>query len=59
MKKVLLFTVIVGSLAFMSCSKSECECTSNGLTTKYSKDDYKGSGDWKDDCKETEGCKVV
>ena len=34
MKKVLLFAVVVGGLAFTSCSKSACECTVLGQTTK-------------------------
>ena len=35
MKKLLLFAVIVGGLAFTSCSKSGCECTISGVTTEY------------------------
>jgi hypothetical protein len=34
MKKVLLFAVVVAGLGFTSCSKSACECTTNGETTK-------------------------
>ena len=34
MKKVLLFAVVIGGLAFTSCSKSECECTYAGTTFK-------------------------
>ena len=33
MKKLLLFAVVVGALAFTSCSKDECECTVNGQTS--------------------------
>ncbi|MDB4534582.1 hypothetical protein N9242_06900 [Vicingaceae bacterium] len=32
MKKVLLLTIVLGGLAFTSCSKSECECTIAGST---------------------------
>ena len=42
MNKLLLFAVVVGALAFTSCSKDECECTINGQTTSskdVSKDD--------------------
>lgn len=33
MKKVLLFAVVIGGLAFTSCSKSSCECTVLGTST--------------------------
>ena len=33
MKKVLFFAIILGGLAFTSCSKSACECTILGATT--------------------------
>ena len=50
MKKVLLFAVVVGGLAFTSCSKSECECTVNGETTTYTEDDVEGGGDLEEGC---------
>ena len=43
MKKVLLFAAVVVGLGFTSCSKSACECTTNGETTKNDDVD-------KDDC---------
>ncbi|PCJ25808.1 MAG: hypothetical protein COA97_06945 [Flavobacteriales bacterium] len=33
MKKLLLFSVVIGALAFTSCSKNSCECTILGTTT--------------------------
>ena len=50
MKKVLLFAVVVGGLAFTSCSKSECECTVNGETTTITEDDANGA-DLEEACK--------
>lgn len=50
MKKVLLFAVVVGGLAFTSCSKSECECTIGGETTTYTEDDVEDGGDLEKGC---------
>jgi len=61
MKKVLLFAVIVGGLAFTSCSKTECECTFLGTTVTYTEDDAEKlglEGDFKEACEKAEGCKV-
>ena len=33
MKKLLFFAVLIGGIAFTSCSKKACECTTNGVTT--------------------------
>ena len=48
MKKVLLFAVVVGGLAFTSCSKSECECTVDGETTTITEDE--AGGDLEEAC---------
>ncbi|PCI95037.1 MAG: hypothetical protein COB15_12540 [Flavobacteriales bacterium] len=48
MKKVLLFAIVVGGLAFTSCSKSGCECTVAGTSTTtddVSEDDCKAAND--------------
>ena len=39
MKKVLLFAVVVAGLGFTSCSKNDCECTLDGVSTVYTLDD--------------------
>ncbi|MDG1476133.1 MAG: hypothetical protein P8Q14_03225 [Vicingaceae bacterium] len=62
MKKVLLFAVVVGGLAFTSCSKSECECTFDGVTTVYEEGDPEivlaDGQSFEDACKESEPCKL-
>ena len=61
MKKVLLFAV-VGGLAFTSCSKSECECTFDGVTTVYEEGApeivLSDGQSFEDACKESEPCKL-
>lgn len=44
MKKLLFFAVILGGLAFTSCSKEECTCDILGQELKYTEDDMEGSG---------------
>jgi hypothetical protein len=62
MKKVLLFAVVVAGLGFTSCSKSDCECTEDGVTFTITEDQWKtavGTGDFKDGFKESDTCKLV
>lgn len=39
MKKVLLLAVVIGGVAFTSCSKNECECTALGVTVTFDESD--------------------
>ena len=51
MKKLLLFAIIIGgSVTFTSCSKDECECTVNGVTTTYDEDDTVGDQSVSEQC---------
>lgn len=63
MKKLLLFTIILGgSIAFTSCSKSSCECTESGITLTITEEEWKdagGTGNFSDECKESDSCKLV
>ena len=62
MKKVLLFAVVIGGLAFTSCSKNDCECSDGGITITITEDEWKdlgGTGDFKDECEAEEECKLV
>jgi len=62
MKKVLLSTIVLLGIGFTSCSKSSCECAVNGDTKVYTEEEFKDlgyEGDFEQECKDAQDCKVV